>query len=84
MNTEEKFLIDTLTKNLIMRVMEDFNVSVTEAMSIVYNSQLYDRILDLETGLYYQSKGYNYQLLHHEICIFLYKFQRVNNTLKNT
>ena len=60
MNTEEKFLIDTLTKNLI-------NVSVTEAMSIVYNSQLYDRILDLETGLYYQSKGYNYQLLHHEI-----------------
>ena len=67
MNTEEKFLIDTLTKNLIMRVMEDFNVSVTEAMSIVYNSQLYDRILDLETGLYYQSKGYNYQLLHHEI-----------------
>ena len=65
MNTEEKFLIDTLTKNLIIRVMEDFNVSVTEAMSIVYNSQLYDRILDLETGLYYQSKGYNYQLLHH-------------------
>lgn len=67
MNNEIKFLIDTLTKNLVLRVIKDFGLSVKEALDAVYNSQLYDKILDLETGLYYQSAGYNYQLLHKEL-----------------
>ena len=67
MNNEIKFLIDTLTKNLVLRVMTDFGISIKEALDAVYNSQLYDKILDLDTGLYYQSAGYNYQLLHKEL-----------------
>jgi hypothetical protein len=67
MNKETKFLIDNLTKNLVLMVMEDFNYSITEAMDAVYNSQLYEKILDLETGLYYQSAGYNYELLRNEL-----------------
>ena len=67
MNNEVKFLIDTLTKNLVIRVIADFGLSVKEGLDAVYNSQLYDKILDLETGLYYQSAGYNYQLLHKEL-----------------
>ena len=45
-------------------VMEDFGYTT---MSVVYNSQLYEKILDTETGLYYQSAGYNYQFLRREI-----------------
>jgi hypothetical protein len=67
MNNEIKFLIDTLTKNLVIRVMKEFGLSVKEGLDAVYNSQLYDKILDLDTGLYYQSAGYNYQLLHKEL-----------------
>ena len=67
MNNEIKFLIDTLTKNLVLRVINDFGISVKEALDAVYNSQLYDKILDLDTGLYFQSAGYNYQLLHKEL-----------------
>ena len=67
MNKETKFLIDNLTKNLVLLVMEDFNYSITEAMDAVYSSQLYEKILDLETGLYYQSAGYNYELLRNEL-----------------
>ena len=67
MNNEIKFLIDTLTKNLVLRVIKDFGLSVKEGLDAVYNSQVYDKILDLETGLYYQSAGYNYQLLHKEL-----------------
>lgn len=66
MSKEIKFLLDTLTKNLVLKVMEEFGYSVTEAMDVVYNSQLYEKILDLETGLYYQSVGYNYELLRNE------------------
>jgi len=67
MKAETKFLIDTLTKNLVLKVMEEYGFSVTEAMDVVYNSQLYEKILDQETGLYYQSAGYNYELLRHEL-----------------
>ena len=67
MNNEIKFLIDTLTKNLDIRVIKDFGLSVKEGLDAVYNSQLYDKILDLDTGLYYQSAGYNYQLLRKEL-----------------
>ena len=44
-----------------------FDYSITEALDVVYNSQLYEKILDLETGLYYQSAGYNYELLRNEL-----------------
>ena len=67
MNRETKFLLDTLTKNLVLKVMEEFGYSITEAMDVVYNSQLYEKVLDLETGLYYQSAGYNYELLRNEL-----------------
>ena len=66
MSKETKFLIDTLTKNLVMKTMEEFSLPITEAMDMVYNSQLYDKILDEETGLYYQSSGYNYGMLREE------------------
>lgn len=67
MNNETKFLIDSLTKNLVLRVIKEFKLSIKESLDAVYNSQLYDKILDFETGLYFQSAGYNYQLLRKEL-----------------
>ena len=67
MNNETKFLIDSLTKNLVLRVIKEFKLSIKESLDAVYNSQLYDKILDLETGLYFQSAGYNDQLLRKEL-----------------
>ena len=67
MNNETKFLIDSLTMNLVLRVIKEFKLSIKESLDAVYNSQLYDKILDLETGLYFQSAGYNYQLLRKEL-----------------
>ena len=67
MNKETTYLIDTLTKNLVLKVMNDYNYSITDALEFVYNSDTYGKILDLETGLYFQSAGYNYQLLQQEI-----------------
>ena len=66
MSQETKFLLDTLTKNLVLKVMEEFGYNIPDAMSTVYNSQLYEKILKLETGLYFKSDKYNYQLLLQE------------------
>ena len=47
--------------------VEEYKLSVPQALQLVYNSQLYEKITDLETGLYYQSAKYNYELLRHEM-----------------
>ena len=67
MTTETKFLISVLVEKLTIQVMNDYNLSEAEALDLIYNSQLYEKILDLGTGLYYQSAGYNYELLKSEI-----------------
>lgn len=69
MNNEVRFLIDALIERLVLLVMDDFKLSLLDAFSLVYNSQLYEKITDLETGLYYQSALYNYDLLRREITL---------------
>lgn len=69
MNNEARFLIDALVERLVLFVMEDFKLPLLDALSLVYNSQLYEKITDLETGLYYQSALYNYELLRKEITL---------------
>ena len=69
MSNETQFLIDSLVEHLTLRVMEEYGLSITEALSLVYNSQLYEKIVDVETGLDYQSASYNYNLLRREIVL---------------
>ena len=69
MSNETQFLIDSLVEHLTLRVMEEYGLSITEALSLVYNSQLYEKIVDVETGLYYQSASYNYNLFRREIVL---------------
>ncbi|MBO7172295.1 MAG: hypothetical protein J6V52_05020 [Bacteroidaceae bacterium] len=60
-------MIDSLVEQLALWAMKDYSLSMTEALQLVFNSQLYDKVVDLETGLYYQSAAYNYGLLKHEL-----------------
>lgn len=69
MNNEVRFLIDALIERLVLLVMDEFKLSLLDAFSLVYNSELYEKITDLETGLYYQSALYNYELLRREITL---------------
>lgn len=69
MTYKTQFLIDSLVERLVLLVMEEFKLSLLDALSLVYNSQLYEKITDLETGLYYQSALYNYDLLRREITL---------------
>lgn len=67
MSEQTKFLIDSLLEQLALWAMRDYRLSMVEALQLVFNSQLYEKVLDLETGLYYQSAAYNYGLLKHEV-----------------
>lgn len=67
-------LINARIKDMATWLMEDFKYSLEEALDCVYNSELFEKLQDLETGLYYQSSGYNYELLKEEM-----KYGRILN-----
>ena len=67
MTKEQKFLIELIIDDVARYLIEDTGVSVIEALDIVYHSQLYDKLMDTETGLYYQSPAYCSEFLKHEI-----------------
>lgn len=66
-NNKTKFLIDCIVEDMAKYLVEDKCVSEIEALDTIYNSQTYEKITDLSTGLYYQSSGYNYDMLKHEL-----------------
>ena len=70
MNSKETFMVETLTRELIARLMEERSLSMREAMDIVYNSKTYAALNNLNTGLYFQSPAYVYDVLEEEIKVF--------------
>ena len=65
--SREQFMIEELVKDLVLKLMEERKVSMTEALGLVYNSDTYEKILDLETGLFSQSTPYVYEILSREL-----------------
>lgn len=49
---DKQFMIECLTKDLVMMLMEDYGYSMEKALSIVYNSHTYEKLEDEKTGLY--------------------------------
>ena len=67
MSEETKFLLMSLVDKMVYLVMNEYKLSMSQALDLVYTSETYSHIEDLETGLYYQSAAYNFNLLKHEI-----------------
>jgi hypothetical protein len=67
MNGKETFMVETLTRELITRLMEDRSLTMREAMDIVYNSKTYSALNNLDTGLYFQSPAYVFDVLEEEL-----------------
>jgi 3-hydroxyacyl-CoA dehydrogenase len=57
-----RYMIDLVASDVIAAIIEDTGASVQEAMKAFYNSTVFQRLADAETGLYSQSGGYVYDL----------------------
>jgi len=55
------------TVKIIQFLMKDRNMEVDEAMNLFYNSIVFEKLHDEETGLYMESPLYVYDLLQNEI-----------------
>lgn len=62
-----KELIEGITQDVIKYLCEEENYKIEEAMEIVYNSKVFEKLTDSETCLYRESASYVYELLKDEI-----------------
>ena len=60
-------MVETLSRELITRLMEVRSLTMREAMDIVYNSKTYSALNNLDTGLYFQSPAYVFDVLEEEL-----------------
>ena len=56
------YTVDRMTEFLI----EDYQLSIPQALSVIYHAEIYQKLLQTETGLYAQSPSYVYELLEEE------------------
>ena len=59
-------MIEELTKDMVRLLREEQGMSLVDALRCVYTSDTYNKLTNLNTGLYYQSIAYVYSLLMRE------------------
>ena len=65
--TKETFMIEEISKDIVLLLMEEHGMSMDDAMRVLYTSDTYDRLACPETGLYAQSTAYVYEYLEKEL-----------------
>ncbi len=67
MNEKEEMKSD-MTRHLACLLMKQRpNLDMEQALSLVFNSETYQKVLEDETRLYYQSPKYVFSYLRHEL-----------------
>jgi len=66
MSAEQKYLFEAATVDLSACVMKEEGVSLKDALRIVYGSSLYQKLQNVETGLYREGPVYLYDMLCEE------------------
>lgn len=67
MNKDAQFLIECLTEDLIAMLMDTYGVSLDEAADRLYNSRTYSLLENENSGLFYQSAVYVFDMLREEL-----------------
>ncbi len=65
--SKEKQMVEYMVQDLVEIITEDQNVEYDKAMASLFNSEIYDKINDTETGLYMESPAYVYGLFADEM-----------------
>jgi hypothetical protein len=64
---KEQQMIEYMVQDLVEMLTEAQNIEYDDAMKVIYDTQIYDKIADVETGLYRESPSYVYGLLQDEL-----------------
>lgn len=64
--TSQEQLIEYSIQDIVEYIVNDAKIEYDEAMRIFYNSQTFDKLTDLQTGLYLESSAYVYGIFRIE------------------
>ncbi len=63
----EMQMMEYMVQDLVEILAVEHDMEYDAAMNIVYHSEVYEKIMDVETGLYRESASYVYGLLQDEL-----------------
>ena len=61
--SKREALKELITQDLVAYIVQDNDISIIDAMTLLYKSKVYELIQDDETGLYQEGSAYIYDLL---------------------
>ena len=67
--SKQEMLVEYITQDIIEILTERMTVDFDEAMKIFYSSVTFEKLSDIETGLYLESSAYILALLSDELKI---------------
>lgn len=67
MTEKEEMKMDMVHEMTAMLMDKDTSLSMQQALSLVFNSDIYQKLLNDKTRLYYSSPGYAFSYLEHEL-----------------
>ncbi len=65
--TDFDYMLEGMTRDLAVLLIDRRNMSMTDALDTVYNSETYEKLSDPRSGLYFQAPGYVYDFIDKEI-----------------
>ena len=65
--SREQQMMEYMVQDLVEMLTEAQGIEYDSAMNILYNSLIYEKLADAETGLYRESPAYVYGLLQDEL-----------------
>lgn len=65
--TDFDYMLEGMTRDLAVMLMERRKMPMTDALDTLYNSETYEKLSDPRSGLYFQTPGYVYDFLDKEI-----------------
>ena len=66
-NAQLQFIIISDVERMVQYLMEDKGMTIINALDVIYNSKIYQKLQDRKTGLYLYSPAYIYDYLKEEL-----------------
>lgn len=60
-------LKEYVTQDLVAYLVQDRGIEIVDAMTLIYDSKVFELLQDAETGLYAEGSAYVYDLLKNEL-----------------
>lgn len=64
---EIQYMNECMLRDLAVMLIGEYNISLAEALDILYNSDTFEKLQDPETGFYFQSPVYVFDFLQREL-----------------